>query len=313
MYYVEMLRAWRVLRVFLIILGALFITTVVSRAFGHGSMNVNDYVVPQDAQHLKHSVRSDGTNITTFDGTRGDHVVLQVAPSGVQTVTMTERHHGKLTTTTAHHDNAIPLRTLFFIAAFFVAIFGSVLGLSLSRENNGHLELAWTKPLRREGYAATIIAVDTCAMLALMAITIGIIVVTLAMFGLSGQVVTDQGTVAAILFSVLMALSVYSIAMAATASLRRSGAIALAILWPIGLILPELNTVKWLNIDAFARVVDTLNPHAYFHAAYGLAGTADTRFMTLVPSGVGYSIAAVAMLTLATLLAAMVQWRRLEA
>jgi len=331
MYYVEMLRAWRVMRIFLIILGALFALAVIGRIFGHGSMNVGDYTVPPTAQHVTHSGSADGTEITTFDD-KGQHVVFRSDRSGIQTVAVTElsarrsRHsyshanfgivsvtrsqHGTMTTTVSR-THKIPLDWLFGIAAFFVAIFGSILGLALSRENDGHLELTWTKPVRREAYAATIMVVDTCAMLVLTAITVGMCVAVLAMFGLAGIIVADQGTFSTVSVCLLFMLAFYALAMAATASLRRAGGIALALIWPASFILPGLTMVKWLNIGAVVRVVDTLNPIAYLPSFGGSEEGA--HMLTLVPLGVGYSIAALALITVAALLASLLQWRRLEA
>lgn len=333
MYYVEMLRAWRVMRIFLIILGALFVLAVIGRIFGHGSVNLSDYAVPRNAHHVVHSVSADGSKATSFDRAGGGHVVVRTDRNGVQTITVTEpsnkaaRHSeqtnlgiisvtesqdGKLTTTVIREDNAIPLGYLFIHAAFLVAVFASILGLALSRENDGHLELAWTKPVRRESYAAIMMATDACAIVVLVAVTVVLTVAILAMFGLGGKIVADQDTLPAIVWSVLFMLSFYGLAMAATASLRRASGIALALLWPAALILPALSLIKWLDIGAFVRIIDTLNPVAYVSAVHG-ASDATARMFTLAPPGVGNAIAALAVITAVALLASVAQWRRLEA
>jgi len=328
MYYVEMLRAWRVMRIFLIILGVCFILALVGRLSGHGRMDVaSSYVVPRDARHVTFSVAPDGRRVTTFDGSHGEHVVIRTdADTGVQSVTVTERasahsrqanahlanvsikqtKRGRLITTILHF-HPFPIEYAFICAAFFVAIFGSILGLSLSQENDGHLELAWTKPISRQGYAAATILVDVLAMLALLVIEVALIVVVLAMFGLAKLIVADSGTLASIAFSVTYVVSFYAVVMAITASLRRSSAIALAILWPVALILPSLTLVKWLNIGAIVRVIDTINPFAYLDALVSASSH------TLLPAGIGYSIAAMTVIAVVGLGASLAEWRRLEA
>ena len=329
MYYVEKLRAWRVMRIFLIILGIIFVLAVIGRFSGHSRMDVaNQYLVPANARHLVHSVAPDGSRITSFDGSKGQHVVIRTDPtSGAQSVAVTEAvsgkpsrpanadvanvsikqtRHGKLMTTILSYHR-IPLDYALGIAAVFVAIFSSILGLSLSHENDGHLELAWTKPIRREGYAGTVIAVDVLAMLVLLAITVALIVVILAMFGLAKLIVADRSTLLTLAFAIAYIVSFYALVMAVTASLRRASAVALAILWPVALILPGLTEVKWLNIGLIVRVIDTINPVAYF---YSLSSTSSH---TLLPPGIGYSIAAMAVITIAGVVASLAQWRRLEA
>ena len=330
MYYVEMLRAWRVLRIFLIILGAVFVLCTIGRLSGHGSLNVNDYSVPSNARHVMHTVSSDGTRTTSFDDKRGEHVVIRSDPHGAQTiaitapttaksgraqhahmgiVSLTQTQHGKLTTTVMRNTNAIPLDILFLSAGFFVAIFASILGLSLSQENDGHLELAWTKPIRREGYAGVLIAADICAMLALLLITVLTAIAILAMYGVARELAADRETLSAVGFTLAFFFSFYAISMAATASLRRASAVALAILWPAALILPNLSAITWLNIGVIVRAIDTLNPIAYFYAMT----SSWSRPFTFVPLGLGYAVAAMAIIAVAGLLASIGQWRRLEA
>ncbi|MBV9737869.1 MAG: hypothetical protein JO177_06830 [Candidatus Eremiobacteraeota bacterium] len=328
MYYVEMLRAWRVMRIFLIILGILFVLAIVGRFSGHGRMDVaNQYVVPPNARHVVHSVAPDGSRMTSFDGSNGEHVVIRTDPtSDVQSVAVTEpvsgktrpaeakianvsikqSRHGHLMTTVLRYHR-IPLDYALGIAAIFVAIFSSILGLGLSQENDGHLELAWTKPTSRQGYAASLIGVDILAMVALLGITVALIVVILAMYGLAKLIVADAGTLLTLFFAFAYIVSFYALVMAITASLRRASAVALAILWPVVLILPSLTEVKWLNIGAIVRFIDTINPLAYF---YSLSSSSSH---TLLPPGIGYSIGAMAVVAVVGFIASLAQWRRLEA
>ena len=326
MYYVERLRSWRVMRVFLIILGVLFLLCVIGRLSGHGQMDVSAFAVPSGARAV-HSVAPDGSKITTYYGKHGQVVTMRTDPNDAQTttvtepatrnatasrtrvgtITVTETPHGKMMTTVIHNSDRIPLDALFVIAAFIVSIFTSILGLSLSAENDGHLELAWTKPITRARYAWTAIAVDIAAALALMAITVLIEIAALALFGVAGRLAADAATLLSILWCVAYVLAVYGVVMATTASLRRASGGALALLWPTMLILPGLTHIDWLNIGTFARIVNTINPVAYYYS------TTSQGSHTLLPIGMAYSLPALAVITAVGLLASVLQWRRLEA
>ncbi|MBV9402380.1 MAG: hypothetical protein JO018_01490 [Candidatus Eremiobacteraeota bacterium] len=327
MYYVEKLRAWRVMRVFLVILGVLFLLCVIARLSGHGHVNGNDFVAPSGAREVK-SVAPDGSHISTYYGKHGEVAVVRTDVNDVQTVTVTEpakpgakseqtkvgtvtisqTPHGKLMTTIIRNSNRIPLDVLFIIAAFFVSIFASILGLSLSAENDGHLELAWTKPVSRQGYAGMTILVDLAAALALLAITVAVEIAVLALFGAATHIAADAATLLTILWSIVYVSAFYGVVMATTASLRRASGVALAILWPAMLILPGLTRIDWLNIGTVARIIDTVNPVAYFYSL-----TSHQQTHTLLPIGFGYEITALAIITVAGLLASIGQWRRLEA
>ena len=326
MYYVERLRSWRVMRVFLIILALLFVLGLVGRLSGHGQMNIGEYAVPSGARAV-HSMAPDGSKLTTYHGKHGQIVVVRTAPNGDQTlkitepatagatasrahvgtITITETPHGKRITTIIHNSNRIPLDALFVVAAFLVSIFTSILGLSLSAENDGHLELAWTKPIGRVGYAGVSMAVDTAAALALLAVTVVLEVALLPVYGALRYLAADAGTLLTILWCILYVLAVYGVVMATTASLRRASGVALAILWPALLILPGLTDIRWLNIGTFARAVDTINPVAYLYTMTAHASH------TLLPAGMSYEIPALAIITAVGLLASIAQWRRLEA
>jgi len=70
-----------------------------------------------------------------------------------------------------------------------------------------------------------------------------------------------------------------------------------------------LSAIAWLNIGVIVRAIDTLNPIAYFYAMT----SSWSRPFTFVPLGLGYAVAAMAIIAVAGLLASIGQWRRLEA
>src|SRR2546430_11375674 len=47
----------------------------------------------------------------------------------------------------------IPLAVLFAIAEVFALITATMLGGALAKENDGHLEMAWTKPVTRDRFS----------------------------------------------------------------------------------------------------------------------------------------------------------------
>lgn len=203
----------------------------------------------------------------------------------------------------------IPLNALLAICAGVAALLASILGLTLARENDGHLELAWTKPVSRERYALAVMATDSAGILIAEVMTLATILIVFAIGGGVQYVRADSATPAAVLFGVVFPLSLYAVIAAATASLRR-GAAVLAVFWPVALILPTMVNISWLNLGQFARIIDGINPVAYFYA-FNTEGGASV--MLPIPPREAYEIAALALIGAAGLIASLAQWRRLEA
>jgi hypothetical protein len=206
-----------------------------------------------------------------------------------------------------HHD-AMPDVTIAMLIAGSAALVGglaTVLGLNLAAENDGHLEVAWTKPITREGYALGVFAVDIVAMAACVILT-AVCGAVIADVYAGGQVVRlgFAHDLAGSLETCGLPLLVYGWIAAATASLKRNrGAIA-GIFWPAMLVCATLPHVPVAPIAAFGPVFGALNllkPITLFSVSK--AAPSPSLFG---PELWAWLIAA------ALLAAAIVQWRRLQ-
>ncbi|MBC5815527.1 MAG: hypothetical protein GIW97_03200 [Candidatus Eremiobacteraeota bacterium] len=332
MYYVEFLRVMRMLRLVGYVLGAVLLLALVFRPFSHGSINVNNSIEGVDPSTIPAHTNADGSTTRSFMGKHGRHVTIVARPDKTETITVDdpayngkkggnehiEFGHLKVSTSnggrhrvsTIDTDLKIPLNILLVIAACVAAIVATLLGLALSRENDGHLELAWTKPASRESYALASVAVDSLGILGVMLATLVTIVLVLAIYG-GASYITVSDSLTSLLFGMLFALSFYGIVLAATSSMRRGG-LVLSLLWPAALILPGLVRVQWMNLGTVARTLNTINPVAYLYAF--LSSPQTTNIFTLLPNyGTAAQVLAVLLLFVAGVALSLAQWRRLEA
>lgn len=310
MYYVELLRVLKTLRILAYVLGVLIVLAIASRPFSHNSGFESG---PAPAAGVTPVVvhNADGSTTKSYMDRKGRHIDMQLRPDGSFTITTTDpnvkpgKPHPRVTTISG--DDRLPFNALLIISACLGALVASVLALTLSRENDGHLEIAWTKPFSRERYALATMLTDGAGVLASAAMMLVTILIVFAIYGGLRFIVTDSQTFASLVFSVVFPLSIYGIVVAATASLRK-GAVFLGMFWPVALILPSLSGLQWLNLGQIVRIVDIVNPVAYLYAFNG-AGA----IVSPVPPQAAYQIGALAILTIAGVAASLAQWRRLEA
>lgn len=332
MYYVEFLRVMRMLRLVGYVLGAILLLSLVLRPFSHGGFNEANTIAGVDPSTIPAHTNADGSTTRSFTGKRGQHVTIVVRPDKTETITVDDPAYNGKKSWSEHiefghvrvstspggrhrvskisNDMKIPLYVLLIIASCAAAIVATLLGLALSRENDGHLELAWTKPASRESYALASVAVDSLGILGVMLATLVTIVLVLAIYG-GASYITVSDSLTSLLFGMLFALSFYGIVLAATSSMRRGG-LVLSLLWPAALILPGLVRVEWMNLGTIARALNTINPVAYLYAF--LSSSQATNMFTLLPNGgATIQVLAVLVLFIAGVALSLAQWRRLEA
>jgi len=331
MYYVELLRVMRTLRVVGYVLGAVILLGLVLRPFSHGGFNETGTIAGVDASKVPVRVNADGSKTRSFTGTHGQHVTIVVRSDRTETITIDDPAYvgkkgdahvqigpmkvnttrsGRHRVSTVTNDMKLPLSILVLISGCVAAIVATLFGLALSRENDGHLELAWTKPASRETYALTAVAMDVVGILATGVLMLLTIMVVLAVYGGFPYVVATNHALSTALFSIFFALSFYGIVLAATSSMRRGG-LVLSLLWPATLILPGLVRIEWMNLGTVARTLNTINPVAYLYA-FSTSPEA-TRLFTLMPNGLAIQFLAPLILFIAGVALSLAQWRRLEA
>ncbi len=202
----------------------------------------------------------------------------------------------------------IQLDILTIIAGFMIAILGTVLATSLSSHVNGHLEIAWTKPIPRDRLVAQTFAIDIGALAiaytATIVVLIGISVVYGAHLDFSA---TQLGHLVA---ELLFPISLYALVQGVTAGVgRRAGMIA-GLSWPV--LLLAGGVIQAPVPEAVHHVllaINYLNPLALISTNMHLGHT--SNLLSLEPWS-PIAIVDGAFIVVLGFIVALVQWRRLE-
>jgi hypothetical protein len=195
--------------------------------------------------------------------------------------------------------------------AVVALIVATLLGAPFARENDGHLEVALTKPVGRVSLALMTIGVDAAGIIAALAAgtLFGIALHTIFFppwitFHSIDLIVTA--------FGIIAPLSWYAMLAAATSSLRRGYGAIIGIAWPVAAIVGGLSLID-PNDSSLATLIHTvfwtlsrIDPLVYMHfTPDDMSMAADPtwlpRLAMLANLAAGYGFVAVA------------QWRRVEA
>lgn len=334
MYYVEFLRVARALRVYAIVLAGVFLIAVLVRVSAgpalheqfmknfspsavrtvHNSGGVETVTIVDPVNRtrvVQHQSRA-GWDLTIIEAPGSHHAHAhrrdrqRGEPGGLLQVQERDLPDGSHVTY-LRSDRRYPLAMLVLLAGFVAGLFATVIGGSLSRENDGHLELVWTKPVSRMQAALTMFGIDIAGIYAAFILCALTVELCIALF-VGPPVITlepDSGTHLAL--ALLFPLAWYAMTQAVSASLGRSGRMLCGLLWVPAMIVPTMTAVPYPLIRLMMRAVDTLNPFAYFAVHVG-------RFSpTLLPLTPAWNITALAALTILAIAASLAQWHRLEA
>ncbi len=211
----------------------------------------------------------------------------------------------------------LPWPFLFGVAALAASIIATVLGSTLSQENDGHLELALTKPYSRVAYATTVIAVDLAAVVVSELVAFAFIVLHFFIFHrTSTQLIPGPDPIFNALRFMLFPLAWYAIIVGLSAGLRGKASIVQALIWPVALGLVALREIPatgawqaWHNVFV---AINAFNPLIYvsYHDR-----ASDTTLRVVGASALPAVVSAtvLAALIIAGWIAATMQWRRVEA
>ncbi|HEY8313365.1 MAG TPA: hypothetical protein VIG51_04250 [Candidatus Baltobacteraceae bacterium] len=342
MYYVELLRIIRGLRVVGIILGIIFLIAIVFRLIflqggspdswvRHAQLSPGAHVT---TRHLANGLTrtivddpADRTHVVVDDrGYSGKHITI-IEPSDVA---QSQNRHGVISMGSMNVTKSISngmsridfetnskenLATLFMAAMPIALIFATIIACALARENDGHLELAWTKPVSRDAYALSVMGLDLAGIAVTVLASVVVFLITTMFFELPRLYLDAGGAgLIALVFTVPMAW--YALLTAASASLRRGYGAVIGTAWPVAFIIPALiglfeshsGSSVAAAIVATLRTVNTLNPIAIYFNHFGRTGE-----MSLIPGGVGASIVGSIVLLVVYVALAVLQWRRVEA
>jgi len=213
----------------------------------------------------------------------------------------------------SHMEGAHEMSFGYFVVfgAVVALIVATMFGAPLARENDGHLEVAWTKPVDRASLALMTFGVDAAGITAGLAIGM-LFGIALHSIFFPPWITFHVGDAIAIVFGIIAPLAWYAMLAAATSSLQRGYGAILGIAWPVALIVfglslvdPNDNSMAAL-IHATFWTLSRIDPLAYMHfeavdMKMGADATWLPRLAMLAILAAGYGILAIA------------QWRRVEA
>ncbi|HTU82364.1 MAG TPA: hypothetical protein VMF61_09550 [Candidatus Acidoferrales bacterium] len=287
-----------------------------------------------------HSVLADGTKRTVFSNVRqGVSVTVDDRGYWGQRVTVVDRDptqtfrarnfsFGDLNvrrtilpngTLIFSIDSSRPehLAYYFAAAAFVALIVATVLGAPFARENEGHLEIALTKPVRRETLGLATMATDVAGMAAAFVLTIVFFTIGHTIFE-APRYVFDAGDALVLAGGFLAAVGWYALLCAATASMRRAYGVILGLSWPVAALISIFASSNFgaspvaRVLHAIATPIAWVLPFSYLHFDAAFDVSAETH-----AAGAGLSSLQDLPILLALVLiygaVAIVTWRRVEA
>lgn len=333
-YFVEYARAKRAIVIALILLGLFFLAAVILRISVH-DVHWESQLESSPTAHVIHTTLADGSIRTVVDDpARQTHAIIIKHKNGVMDMDVLEprgakSHHsnfvmgstnmnatveGNKLHTTIHYVPGIPnfdLGTCFLLTIPMGLLVASFLGGALAKENDGHLELAWTKPVSRERYALSSVAVDAIAIVLAQLLTIAVTLLATLMF-LVPRFSYGHNLLWAILLAFAGPIAWYALITAASASLRRGPGIVVGLGWVAAVLIPgiagALQGAAGVNpiaawFYAIFHALSYVDPISYF------AFHKDQTAMMPFPDSVGVMFVLIAVYVAL----AVAQWRRVEA
>jgi hypothetical protein len=342
-YYSEYLRGMRALRVIGIILGICLAIAIVFRLWAfseHSPESLATNLQSSSTAHIASTTLADGTIRTVIDDPV-KHVHAVVDRNGrrfhmeatMPTSEAPAHNHVSIGSSTVNENQKagtshivitddmaanIPVGILFAIAEVFGLITATMLGGVLAKENDGHLEIAWTKPVSRDRVALASIGVDMAAILASQLAAVLLIVIVLVMFILP-TFYSSAMTLPAIALTLLGPLAWYACLTAFSASLKRGLGMVVGLGWLAALAIPGieqgtsyLSSDLGLAIHGMFKALTYIDPIEYVHMSFhGSVSDTSMQYTTVGP--LGTSAVLLLILTIVYVTLAVLQWRRVEA
>ncbi|HEX5273996.1 MAG TPA: hypothetical protein VFW34_01830 [Candidatus Rubrimentiphilum sp.] len=227
--------------------------------------------------------------------------------------------HSRIHVSGAHAMSPnIPVAVLFAIAEVIGLVTATLLGGVLAKENDGHLEIAWTKPVSRDRLAAATMGVDIVTILLSQFATVLLVLVICAMF-VWPSFYSDAATLPSIAITLLGPIAWYACLTAFSASLKRGLGMVVGLGWLAALVVPAVAEGTARSSSDFGRAIHWvfqpiayIDPIEYVHLSFhGSGGMSAMQNAPLGPLGVSAGILIV--LIIVYLALSVLQWRRVEA
>jgi len=341
MTYVEWLRVRGALKWTAIVFGVLFVCAVGLRIYMFSRGDIMAYVsgIEHDPRSVvTTSVLPDGTKQTVIDDKRERTLVTidDYGYAGTHVEILERSHRGntkdksvvfgsmQVTALPAGDGERIEVDTnrpepfVFYaaLAAFTALIVATVLAAPLARENDGHLEIALTKPVSRERLALSTIGVDAIGIAASWLLTVVFLLAAGALFQMPKLQFGPDDFIGSLL-GLLGAFAWYAFLCAATASMKRGYGVVLGLSWPFALLVLALGKIDLgsqpigLAIHTVAKTVSYVLPFTYVHFGPGVVVNGQAQgALAFSPS---FELPVLAALAVAYVALAIFQWRRVEA
>lgn len=207
----------------------------------------------------------------------------------------------------------------FAFATLVALIVATILGAPFARENEGHLELTFTKPVSRTALALGTIAADVAGIAAAWVMTVIFMMIGHTIFEVPNYTYGSGDTIVLVI-GLLGAFAWYALLNAATASMKRNYGGVLGTAWPIALGLggithaPLGDSPLAILIRAIGSALLWLFPTTYLHFTFisGMGSEVHRRAVTADVSP-QTDLIVLACLALVYGAFAIYQWRRVEA
>jgi hypothetical protein len=275
--------------------------------------------VVDDPQQRTHAVILERGDLVRMDVTEPAHKAASSRDNvNFGSVSVREDVHAGVDRTTIQYHRGLDydLGLLFLASIPMGLIVGTILSDPLAKENDGHLELAWTKPVSRERFAMAAIGVDTLAIAISQLLCIGVVLIATLLFAVPrfsyGEHVGWN-----IVVGLLAPIAWYAMLTAASSSLKRGPGLVVGMGWLFGIIVPGIagglsgatgNAIA-AGFYAIFRALSYLDPISYMT----FANHNSTIGTGLLGLSMPATTAALAMLSIVYIALSVLQWRRVEA
>ncbi|HEX3463120.1 MAG TPA: hypothetical protein VHS78_03570 [Candidatus Elarobacter sp.] len=335
--FVEYLRATRALRIVAIILGVLLLLGLGLRLYFWKGTTPEAVVSELEHSPTAHVTRTQlpggGTRTVIDDPKLHRHaVVVTSGPSftlslaeprssperqtngvimGNRSETRAVRGDTRYTELSYRPGTDMLWGALFLVTVPIGLLVATILAGPLAKENDGHLELAWTKPVSRDLYSLAAIAIDGAAIVAAQVLTLVVILAATVVWAIPA-IVFEPEAPARIALALIGPFAWYACLTACSASLRRGPGAVIGVGWVVAIITPWVAEVTHAadplirGLHALAAAVMYVDPIAYVWFA---KSDVFAKLAGFGPNAVG-AVAALAVIYVAL---AVLQWRRVEA